>query len=144
MLRQATLSDSRTIWEWRNDETTRQMSFDANLVPWETHELWFERSLQNPNRKLYIFQNESTSVGLIRLDIDNDQAEVSINLSPNLRGKGYGTRAIVEMLSVAKDLGIKEIIAKIKPENIASIQSFSSAGFTKLSGDELITLRYSI
>ena len=50
----ATKSDAKDIWEWRNDEQTKQMSISAGTVSWETHSSWYERSLVNPNRYLYL------------------------------------------------------------------------------------------
>ncbi len=49
----ATENDSKDIWEWRNDELTKQMSITNDSVSWETHSSWYEKSLVNPNRYLY-------------------------------------------------------------------------------------------
>jgi len=81
----ATENDSKDIWEWRNDELTKQMSITTDSVSWETHSSWYQKSLVNPNRYLYIgFLNDSEKIGMCRFDLDSNTniAEVSINLNP--------------------------------------------------------------
>ena len=50
--RKANKSDSKDIFDWRNDELTKQMSHTTDLVEWDGHSGWFASSLTNPNRLL--------------------------------------------------------------------------------------------
>ena len=36
-LRPANVDDSRMLWEWRNEESVRQVSFSPDPIPWEDH-----------------------------------------------------------------------------------------------------------
>lgn len=144
MLKKATLSDSRMIWEWRNDPITRQMSFDSHVVPWEIHEKWFEQSLINPNRHIYVFYLENIPVAMIRLDIDNEEAEIGINVDPSKRGKGYGTAAIKECIKTAANLGVRRLIAKVKSNNKPSIHAFIKAGFKIKEENNYIVMEFEL
>ncbi len=126
----AVAEDCRMLWEWRNDGETRKMSFSSEFIPYEKHEEWFKNALQNPNRKVLIICDENEKIGMIRFDISGEEAEININISPNKRGMGYGTVALAETCEYAfRNFGISKVVAKIKPENVASIKSFSKAGF---------------
>ena len=85
----ATKNDSKDIWSWRNDELTKKMSITTDNVQWDTHSAWYEASLINPNRYLYIGSINNEKIGMCRVDIDieNNIAEVSINVNPLHRGK---------------------------------------------------------
>lgn len=141
-LRPAAADDARLIWEWRNDPTTRAMSFQTDPVPWETHRDWFDRSRANPARRLWIAESTSEPVAMVRLDETGPGAgEISINVAPTARGRGVGPAA----LRLATDLalapgGCSVVVARIKPANTASIRAFQQAGYTLRStgAEELI------
>ena len=89
-IRKANENDSRDIFEWRNDELTRQMSHTTDLVEWGGHSARFAASLANTKCLLVICEDESTDekVAIVRFDIEDERALISINLSPKMRGKG--------------------------------------------------------
>ena len=130
----ATPEHSKKIWEWRNDATTRALFLNSDIVPWENHEKWFSKALNDSNRHFYVGKLGDNLAGVIRFDkLENtDQTyDVSINVAPNNRGKGVGKRllskALERFLQDATDANT--IIAVIKKENIASTRTFLSAGF---------------
>ena len=89
----ANITHSRSIWEWRNDPITRSMSRSKDLVSWEDHSNWFQKTLANPNRIMYVGISEQLPIGIVRFDIINnleDSFEISININPLQRGKGLG------------------------------------------------------
>ena len=61
-IRQANESHSRDIFDWRNDELTRQMFHTTDLVEWSEHSAWFAASLTNTERLLVICEDEDTDV----------------------------------------------------------------------------------
>jgi RimJ/RimL family protein N-acetyltransferase len=129
-LRKATFDDWKILLDWRNDPTTRENSFKTEEIPEQTHKLWFNDSLLNPNREIYILETNSTPVGTLRSDcyLSNEYA-LSWNIAPNYRGKGYGVK-ILELFLKGKT---GKFIAEIKPENIASIKMVLKNGFTKIN-----------
>jgi UDP-2,4-diacetamido-2,4,6-trideoxy-beta-L-altropyranose hydrolase len=128
-LRPANLNDCKIMWEWRNDPETRKVSFNTEPIPFDEHKEWFYKSLKDPSRHIYIIMLENKKVGVVRLDVNNSEAEIHINIAPDSRGMGIGPRAIKRACEKAFELGVKRIKATIKPENKASISAFSKAGF---------------
>ena len=140
MIRRSTIQDSEIIWKWRNDEQTRLMSFSSDLIPWESHSEWYKKALNNSNRVIYIYEL-GNPVAVVRFDIEDKIAEISINVSPKHRGKGVGTMAIRESLPCIKECGVDLVIAKIKTINEPSIKCFTKVGFCLIEqNDNKITM----
>ena len=136
-IRKAIIDDSNDILEWRNDPSTRQMSFNSDVISFSTHNKWFNNGLQNKNRYLLIVEEEGRKISVVRFDIKEEKrtAEISINLNPLERGKIFSSTVISKSISyfnIINNKRIKTIIAKIKKKNIVSKRSFMKCGF-KLS-----------
>lgn len=131
-LRDATYDDWKILLDWRNDLSTRINSFEQSEVSEQTHKLWFTNSLSNHYRKIYILEDNSIPIGSIRVDtLSIDEYLLSWSISPNQRGKGYGTK-ILELFLQGRN---GKFIAEIKPDNIASIKMAENNGFRQI--DEL-------
>ena len=134
----ATKKDSKDIWEWRNDELTKKMSIATDGVSWETHKGWYEKSLVNPNRYLYLgFVNDSEKIGMCRFDVEANAniAEVSINVNPIHRGKKLSSQLLARCISAFFEEQSLVLSATIKKVNIGSIKCFESNGFVLLRED---------
>ncbi len=139
--RRATLTDSLSLWQWRNDPLTRAMSRQNDLVPWTDHENWFQQTLKDPARTLYIAYIGSTDIGMVRFDgVAKDLYEVSINLSPAQRGKNLGAQVLKQAVKTfASEAGLSQksdIVAVVHEKNPASVKVFQKAGFKKVSQDQ--------
>lgn len=125
--------DSKTVYEWRNDATTREMSITTETIDWEGHKNWYEHSLANPSRLLLICTMEETdkSVAVVRFDVDRKKALVSINLSPEMRGKGLAKKCLEASIGLfsTKFTDVALLEAEIKQENRASLSLFKGIGF---------------
>lgn len=123
-------SDSRLLWEWRNDPLARAMSQHSEIIPWTSHVEWYKNAMLNPNRLLLIAYKGTETVGTIRLDVVGEKIlEVSININPNMRGKGLGQKVLKAACEKGFSLGAKQLLAKVKQENSASIKIFENEGF---------------
>jgi len=89
-LRPAVLGDRLVLWRWRNDPETRQASADEREIPVDTHTRWFEETLERSDRKLFIVSVNGVDAGMVRLDIQDQDAAVSVNIAPEWRGCGVG------------------------------------------------------
>lgn len=137
-LRRATAADSRRVWAWRNDDVTRAQSISTDEVPWSTHEAWFERAMADPTRRLFIAEAKAGAVGVVRLDLAEDEAEVNINLAPEARGHGFGPRILKKAVAYAEaGLGLARVVARIKKGNAASLSAFEKAGFVQVADGEV-------
>jgi len=132
-VRRATAGDSQYIFDWRNDERTRQMSHCADVIARENHDLWYKSSLSDNSRMLIICEDSDSGhrLGVVRFDIDGKRALMSVNLAPDARGKGFSGQCLkagIEYLkTINPDIGF--IDAEIKNNNAASIRAFEGAGF---------------
>ena len=131
-VRLATEADSKEIFEWRNDELTRQMSHTSEVVEWEGHRRWFENSLSSQCRLLLICEGIfSEKIAIVRFDLEADDALVSINLSPNQRGKGFAKDCLSSSIDYIskKYKDLQYLMAEIKEINLASQKTFLGVGF---------------
>jgi len=130
-LREARLEDCGAVHAWRNDEQTRSFSHDPRPIPYENHERWFRQALANPERIMLIGEAEGSAVGVLRYDLEQDKAIVSINLAPEWRGRGLGTlllRSGTEWMRVHHP-AVREIRAEVLFQNKASHTVFVDAGY---------------
>jgi len=130
-LRPVQASDSRLIWEWANDPTTRALSFSSEPIPWEQHVAWFTARLADHQCRFYIVLDaNAVPVGQIRYQMEGEDAIVSVNLAPDQRGRGYGSQVIrLGSQIVFASTAVNLIHAYVKPDNLASIRAFTKAGF---------------
>ena len=132
-IRNAKEEDCRYLFDLRNHPIVRKASFNSKKIDYADHKVWFTKTLNNPNRKIFIVLNEnSQKIGMVRFDKEEDYAEISIAISPNIHGKGYGTKILIKGCEkyFEEEITVKFIIAEIKKNNIASIKAFTNAGFT--------------
>lgn len=132
-LRSITMKDAPLIFSWINLHEVRSNSFAIGFIDYETHKNWISRALQNQNKAIYIIvapQNKrDTDHGVVRFDIDGEEATIGVYLPKYNHGKGYGTKAIIEGCNKMFDRGVVRIKAYIKSSNTTSIKSFTKAGF---------------
>lgn len=123
--------DREIIYEWAQDPASRQASFHSASIPWDVHCSWFAQKIASPCSILWVcrsVRNEKT--GLIRIDIQNEAAVISINIAPKFRGIGLGWKMIAAACEIfAKQFQALPIKAYIKLSNAASIRVFEKAGF---------------
>lgn len=139
-LREATLEDSERVWRWRNDAEARRGSFDEREIPFDEHRQWFERTIQRPDRRMCVVVAGGVEAGVVRLDLEGSGAIVSINIAPEWRGKGVGKAALRALAERAfGELGLKQLVARIKAENVGSRRAFEDVGFRLVQeGDPVV------
>lgn len=130
-VREAALEDRREIWEWWNDPVTRQMMKKNDLVPWEEHCAWFEGVLKDPERILCVGFVDGEKAGNVRFDFQGDGVyEVSVNVNPQLRGRGYGPLIVGASIAHLQTIRqVTKLIAMMKKANPRSRRTFERNGF---------------
>ena len=134
---------SKILWEWRNDPITRKMSKNNEKISWEDHSCWYEKVLLNKSRKLYLGEQRGIPIGVVRFDKWDEKEYVygvNINISPPMRGKGFGKRLIsYGIRRFLKEVdNCKFIRAEVKKNNESSNKLFKSCGFTLINDDSEI------
>jgi UDP-2,4-diacetamido-2,4,6-trideoxy-beta-L-altropyranose hydrolase len=137
----ATSEDTKRLFEWRNDQKTREMSINCDHVDWNSHVEWFNDSLKNPNREIYVVFSEEIPCATYRLDIIGDECELSLTVDPKQRGKGIATKVIE--LAIRSEFAknrADRIVAHVKADNLASMKAFLRNGFIATSSGSLCEL----
>lgn len=141
-IRTANISDCKELFSWRSDPLSRAMFFDTSIPLIEDHTHWLGSSLKNKKCTLYIGQIDQKKIGVCRFDIVSDEAyaEVSINMNPESRGIGLGKRFLAASVAQYLKENPKDLLAKIKIENIASLKIFKAVGFETVSQNSDVTI----
>jgi UDP-2,4-diacetamido-2,4,6-trideoxy-beta-L-altropyranose hydrolase len=131
-VRRAVLADAEWMLLWRNHPDIRRYALEASPIDGRTHREWLARTVADQNRVLLIAEDSSGPLAVVRYDIENTCAEVSIYLSPQMigRGLGYAVLATAEhwLRDVRSDVNL--LTARVRPENITSARLFRDAGYT--------------
>ena len=130
-LREVEPRDSRRLWEWANDPIARSHSFNTDPIPWEEHQTWFNERLNDQKTCIYMAElPNGEPVGTIRFEARTDHAVVSVTVSGDFRGLGFGEEVIRRgCLKYRGSHPGLPIRALIKPDNPASKHAFAKAGF---------------
>lgn len=130
-LRRAVQDDAKQLLDWANDPVTRQASFNAEPIPWETHVGWFNRRLEDENCAFFIATDGEHDLGTVRFDRrEPDVTEISFSLAPDARGRGLGSKLIRFASFTVFDAGFcGEVRGWVKDTNVPSLRGFERAGF---------------
>lgn len=137
-LRQAGSDDSELIWLWRNDPVMRAMAKTSDPITWADHAAWFDRTLARPSSSLYLIEVDYSPAAMVRFDALDGEAAVSINVNPDLRGRGVGRRALVmacERYAAEAASPRPRVVAEVRVGNAPSLRLFRSAGFVEAGTD---------
>lgn len=132
-VRQATQDDAQLLFDGRNAEAVRRWSLDTHVIDWQRHQAWVAASLSDPQRLLLIAETDDGPVGVLRYDLDEARAEVSIYLFEGRFGLGWGRALLArgEAFVTAHWPRLEAITAQVLPANQASLKVFREAGFTQ-------------
>ena len=130
-VRKAAGPDSARIFSWRNHPTVRAASRNADAIERSAHEAWFAATLASRNQLLLIGERDGDDVGVVRFDVRDGAAEVSIYLAPQLGGRGNG----VELLLAAESWlmrnrpDVASVEAEVLRDNRLSHGLFLAGGY---------------
>ena len=131
-LREIEPADIDLLFEWANDPLTRKNSFHSDMIQYEDHKKWFSRMISDDSVLQYIMMEDEIPVGQIRLNLEAEKAEIGYSIAAEYRGRGYG-HIILQLIKGEirnKHPEIRKLVARVKPDNIASNRLFISEGYT--------------
>ncbi len=136
-LRRAGQPDSEMLLVWRNDPATVANSLSRKAVDPDEHKAWLERVLDDADTTLLIVEIDAgLPIGTVRLDRQGDTVELSLTIDPGRRGLGLGGPVIEFGVECARQVyGARTVVAKVRPDNQASLRSFARAGFANEGAD---------
>lgn len=123
-LRPAALEDADRLLEWRNDPDTRSASHRSAPVLRDEHLAWLATTLADPDRRLYIAEEDGVPVGSVRADLRGGCFELSWTMAPSARGRGVAKRVVALLASRIAE----PIWAEVKAGNLASARIAEHAG----------------
>lgn len=134
-VREAKLSDEHGLFLWRNHPSIRNISFNKNEISSEQHANWFKGILASESNLLLIGEYEGRSVGVVRFDVVDTVAEVSIYLIQKSENKGMGLSLLqsAELWLKKNKKHIRAIKASVIESNDISHRFFIRAGFQPVS-----------
>lgn len=130
-LRPATMADATNLLEWRNHPRTRAASPQHEPIALQDHLRWLQAVLSSPDRMLLIGERDGRPVGVVRFDVADEEAEVSIHLVPGGGAPGDGTvllRLAEQRLAAARP-ALRGFRARVLGDNRPSHGLFRSTGY---------------
>jgi RimJ/RimL family protein N-acetyltransferase len=133
--------DLKFLQEWINDpEISRLVLGWCFPVSMAQQEEWFLQSLKDQNTQRFIVESYDEGVigltGLWQINWHDRNALTALKLGPQAaRGRGYGTDAILTMMSYAFfNVGLHRLWGRILPYNIASYKAYVEKCGWKVEG----------
>jgi UDP-2,4-diacetamido-2,4,6-trideoxy-beta-L-altropyranose hydrolase len=135
-IRQATVSDMMTLFQWANEPELRRQSYHNGAINIEDHERWFNRKLADPNCIIFMFEFKKMPLGMVRFDLQQETT-LSYSIAKEFRAKGLGRLLIEEALKKLAQQVKKpsKIVGFVKRSNEASNRIFSTMGFQRYETD---------
>jgi UDP-2,4-diacetamido-2,4,6-trideoxy-beta-L-altropyranose hydrolase len=130
-LRAATSEDSEKVFTWRNEPEVRRVSMNPAEIDRDSHELWFQQKLKDPDAAFLIGEAEGEPVGVLRYEMKGELATVSIYLAPDKRGQGFGSKILAagKQWLQKHQPHVKTIEAQILHQNKSSWSVFQKSGY---------------
>jgi UDP-2,4-diacetamido-2,4,6-trideoxy-beta-L-altropyranose hydrolase len=132
-MRLANQSDCYNLFKWRNHSTIRDNSISANEISLPEHEKWFDQRSGKASQPILIGETKRKPVGVVRFDITDDIADVSIYLVPDSGSSGLGRSLLTQAESWLKEHHPKLsfLRAKVLAKNTPSKKLFLSLEYVQ-------------
>ncbi len=138
--------DAAQVFSWRNDPTTRQMSFHTGLRTWEDfYPSYLSRSFSLPDLPPLFALWKGQRAAFLFFESANHPINprrrccmLSINVAPEFRGQGLGAAILKEIREWIRQRGYDTVLGEIKQENTASLKAFEKAGFSLVASQSKI------
>lgn len=133
VLRKAENCDIPEIYKHIHRDYVKKYFSEKERQEWENHKKWYKFLINSPYFILYVIEDfNGKFLGQLKFELDGETAVISIYLSQDTRGRGYGETAVLngikELVNCHKNIGI--VLAYILEENEASIKTFEKCGFS--------------
>jgi sialic acid synthase SpsE/RimJ/RimL family protein N-acetyltransferase len=130
----------RLVMQWRNDPETLRMSYHSHPKHWDQfYSQFLNDYFAFPDLPPLFTALQGIPVAFLRFkpvadpfSIQRRCCEVSIVVSPQFRGKGIGTRSLIEIKSWIQAQGYDDLYAEVKADNATSDHAFIKSGFSRL------------
>lgn len=138
-LRKVKSEDIKEVFDLSNKDYVRRYSINKDKIEWADHVKWFDLILDDKTTVFYVVTDKNDSfLGQIRYKITENSAIVSISLSEKLKGKGLSKKILSKSIKKIFDeeKSVKDIIAFVSADNIASKKIFEGLNFRRLKDED--------
>jgi len=125
-LRPVAEADAALLFAWRQHPETRQWANNREPPAWLGCAAWGHRRLSDPKYVTHIAVQGRHPVGVIVLEDQGDEWELSIAVAPGLHGHGIGAAMLQALNHMHPG---RKIVATVLPGNDVSHRLFVSAGW---------------
>jgi RimJ/RimL family protein N-acetyltransferase len=134
-LRRAVEDDVNVTFEWATNKVIRNYAIQKDEILYDQHKNWFLNRIIAKHCVYYICELNKKPVGSLRFDInENKEALLSFLLDPDFHGMGYGKEILTNGCNeLLKENEISKIIGVVHVENLPSLKTFISLGFSQIS-----------
>lgn len=132
-LRPVTLDDCKMVFGWRNDPFILTHGSQNREVSWDEHERWFQETVVERRRKMFIVLYQDTPIGQLRFDRERQQdCVISVYLLKAYTGQGLGVQAIrAGCVAIFEAWEVDRVIACVRTDNPSGRAAFLKAGFAE-------------
>ncbi len=128
-------NDANLVDSWLDDDAIRKTGLEDG---WQNfYDYWMIENSNESKDCCFLILHENIPFAVMYIGIIGREITISEYIvSPNKRGKGYGSAVLKELLDNATQLlniNVSLATAVIYPNNIASIKAFEKAGFVLIS-----------
>ncbi len=128
--RKGTKEDMMLVYNWSNDPTVRQNSFNTDEISLINHEKWFNQKIKDDKTLFLIALFDNQPAGVVRYEIKEDHTIIGVLVAKNFRRKKLASSFLSESAKYYFKQHHLPIFAYIKEENKASIKAFERASYT--------------
>ena len=124
------------ILRLRNLDAIRKWMVNPNVIPEDSHFRFIEKLKGNSERLYFAIYRDGLLVGTYNLTKeDNNEWERGIFANPETQGKGETELWERQILASLPAMGIKNISAKVKLDNMRSIKYHEKLGYMEQTRD---------
>ena len=131
-VRKTVEGDCRLFWYWVNDSEVRKNAFNPVAIPWDEHEKWFFKKLEDPYTTLYVVHCKEGPVGQVRFDRKGGEYVISYSLARQFRGLSLGGKILQLAINRLKKKFCGTLRAEVKADNTPSNRIFRKLGFIEI------------
>lgn len=106
-LRRIKREDLTQLFEMRNDLAIYRWCRQHDVLHPQSHLAWYEKQAMDPTMSMYAIENNVSDLigvcGLTSIDYICRRAEFSLYIGEEYQGRGYGRKALKELLSKGFD-----------------------------------------
>ena len=134
--RPADLSDASTFYLWNNDIQSRRNSITKSVISPNSHRVWFEKYILNPEKgsSIFVIEDNYGPIGQVRFDTQHDGTYLlSYGVDFAFRGQSLGKEVLSLGLNAHK-MGVPgaKYKAMAKRTNLASTRTLESLSFREI------------